>query len=197
MSGRSISVILGKGWGFSGIEPSPTLWPLWSTLELSWWLWVCHIICSCVITNIYRVSRCSGSLIHHLGLIWFYSVYVMSLGYVILLKIVPCPLPSCFKNTTPNTWCKKLTPLKRPWCWERLKAGGEEDDRGWDGWMASPTQWTWVWVNSGSWWWTRRSGVLQCMRLQRIGHNWVTELNWTEPPTHPFVFCWGWYLRWF
>ena len=66
--------------------------------------------------------------------------------------------------------------LKISWCWERLKAGGERDDR--DGWMASPTQWTWVWVNSGSWWWTGRPGVLQSMGSQSVGHDWVTELNW-------------------
>ena len=76
-----------------------------------------------------------------------------------------------------GTWCKELTHLKRPWCWERLRAGGEGDDRGWDGWMASPTQWTWVWVDSGSWWWTGRPGVLQFMGSQRVGHNWATELN--------------------
>ena len=64
--------------------------------------------------------------------------------------------------------------------WERLKAGGEGDDRGWDGWMASPTQWTWVWVDSGSWGWTGRPGVLQFRGLQRVRHDWVTELNWTE-----------------
>ena len=58
--------------------------------------------------------------------------------------------------------------------------GGEGDDRGWDGWMASLTQWTWVWVNSGSWWWTARPGVLRFMGSQRVGHDWVTELNWTE-----------------
>ena len=75
------------------------------------------------------------------------------------------------------TWCEELTHWKRPWCWERMKAGGEEDDRGWDGWMASPTQWTWVQVNSRSWWWTGRPGVLQFMRSQRVGHDW---LNWTE-----------------
>ena len=57
---------------------------------------------------------------------------------------------------------------------------GEGDDRGRDGWMASPTWWTWVWVNSGSWWWTGRRGVLRFMGLQRVGHDWVTELNWTE-----------------
>ena len=84
------------------------------------------------------------------------------------------------KLNTLATWCEVLTQLKRPWCWERLKAGGEGDDRGGDGWMASPTQWTWVWVNSGSWWWTGRPGVLQSMGLQRVGHNWTTELSWTK-----------------
>ena len=69
---------------------------------------------------------------------------------------------------------------KRLWCWEGLGAGGEGDDRGWDGWMASLTRWTWVWVNSGSWWWTGRPGVLRFMGLQRVGHDWATELNWTE-----------------
>ena len=68
-------------------------------------------------------------------------------------------------------WCKELTHLKSPWCWERLRAGGEGDDRGWDGWMASPTQWTWVWVNSGSWWWTRMPGLLRFMGLQRVRHD--------------------------
>ena len=57
-----------------------------------------------------------------------------------------------FRNSA--TWCEELTCLKRPWWWERLKAGGEGDDRGWDGWMTSLTQWTWVWINFGSWWWT-------------------------------------------
>ena len=65
---------------------------------------------------------------------------------------------------------------KRPWCWERLKAGGEGDDRGWDGWMASPTPGTWVWVNFRSWQWTGRPGVLQSMGSQRVGHDWATEL---------------------
>ena len=70
-----------------------------------------------------------------------------------------------------------LRTLKRPWCWEWLKAGGEGDDRGWDGWMASPIQWTWVWVNSWSWWWTGRPSVLQLMGLQRVAHSWATELT--------------------
>ena len=59
-------------------------------------------------------------------------------------------------------------------------AGGERDNRGWDGWMASLTRWTWVWVDSGSWWWTGRPGVPWFMGSQRVGHDWVTELNWTE-----------------
>ena len=58
-----------------------------------------------------------------------------------------------------------------------IGTGGEGDDRGWDGWMALPTRWTWVWVNSGSWWWTGRPGVLQFMGSQRVGHDWATELN--------------------
>ena len=61
-----------------------------------------------------------------------------------------------------------------------MGAGGEGDDRGWDGWMTSLTQWTWVWVNSGSWWWTGRPGVLWFMESQIVGHDWATELNWTE-----------------
>ena len=85
-----------------------------------------------------------------------------------------------WNSNTLATWCEELTHLKRPWCWARLRAGGEGDDRGWNGWMASLTQWTWVWVNSGSWWRTGRSGVLQSMGLQRVGHDWASELNWTE-----------------
>ena len=77
-------------------------------------------------------------------------------------------------------WCEELTHWKRPWCWERLRAGGEGDDRGWDGWMASLTRWTWVWVNSGSWWWTGRPGTLQFTGSQGVRHDWATELNWTE-----------------
>ena len=76
-----------------------------------------------------------------------------------------------------KNWCKELTHLKRSWFWERLRAGGEGDDRGWDGCMASSTWWTWVWMNSGSWWWTGRPCVLQFTGSQIVGHDWVTELN--------------------
>ena len=74
---------------------------------------------------------------------------------------------------------QRVDSWKRLWCWEGLGAG-ERDDRGWDGWMASPTWWTWVWVNSGSLWWTGRPGMLRFMGSQRVGHDWATALNWTE-----------------
>ena len=103
------------------------------------------------------------------------------------------------KAETPILWpphAKELTHWKRLWCWEGFGAGGEGDDRGWDGWMASLARWTWVWVNSGSWWWTGRPGMLRFMGLQsrtelsdwtelnwqsmgswKFGHDWVTELS--------------------
>ena len=76
---------------------------------------------------------------------------------------------------------QRVDSLEILWCWEGLGAGGEGDDRGWDCWMASPTQWTWVWVNSGSWWWTGRPGMLQFMGSQRVAHDWATKLNWSNP----------------
>ena len=85
-----------------------------------------------------------------------------------------------WNSCTLATSCEELTHWKRLWYWEGLGAGGEGDDRGWDGWMASLTPWTWVWVNSGSLWWTGRPGMLWFMGLQRVGHDWATELNWTE-----------------
>ena len=94
-------------------------------------------------------------------------------------------------SNTLATRCEELTPWTRPWCWERLKAGGEGDDRGWDGWVASPTQWTWVSASSGSWWRTGKLGVLQSMESQRVGHDWATELNWTDEIKHPKLFISG------
>ena len=76
--------------------------------------------------------------------------------------------------------CEELTHWKRLWCWEGLGAGGKGDNRGWDGWMASLTWWMWVWVNSGSWWWIGRPGVLRFIGSQRAGHDWVTDLTWPE-----------------
>jgi len=86
------------------------------------------------------------------------------------------------KAETPVLWPPHVKSwlIGKDWCWEGLGAGGEGDDRGWYGWMASLTRWMWVWVNSGSWWWTGRPGVLWFMGSQRVGHDWVTEPNWTE-----------------
>ena len=82
-----------------------------------------------------------------------------------------------WNSSTLATWCEELTHWKRPWCWERLKAEGEGDNREWDGWMASLTWWTRVWASSKSWWWTGKPGVLQSMGSQRVRHDWATELN--------------------
>ena len=78
------------------------------------------------------------------------------------------------------TSCEELTHWKRPWCWEELGAGGEADDRGSEGWMASLTGWTWVSVNSWSWWWTGRPGMLRFMGSQRVWYDWVTDLIWSD-----------------
>jgi len=82
-------------------------------------------------------------------------------------------------SNTLAAWCKELTHWKRPWCWERLKAGGEGVDRWWDGWMASPTWWTWVWASSGAPWWIGKPGRLQSLGSQRVRHDWATELSYT------------------
>ena len=114
---------------------------------------------------------------------------------IYLVYITRSPSSSC--DWKAQSWCYDLISskaivsilsiLKRPWCWERLKTGGGGNDRGWDGWMASLTQWTWVWVNCRSWWWRGGPGVLQSMGSQRIGHDWsdlaaaaAEQLNWTE-----------------
>ena len=97
-----------------------------------------------------------------------------------------------WNSNTLNTWCEELTHLRRLWCWERLKTGRKGNDRGWDGWMVSLTWWAWAWANSGSWWWTGEPGMIQSMWLQRAGHFWMTEQNWTSrdesslvPPSFP------------
>ena len=78
-------------------------------------------------------------------------------------------------SDTLTTWCKEPSHRKRPWCWERLRAGGEGDGRGWDGWVASSIQWTWVWANSGRRWRTGKLGVLKSMGSQRVRRDWATE----------------------
>ena len=90
-----------------------------------------------------------------------------------------------------HSWCKELTHWKRPWSWERLKTGGEGDDRGWDVWMASLTQWAWVWVDSSSWWWTERPGLLLFMGSQ--SQTWLR--NWAEQiPCIPIYRLGTWWM---
>ena len=83
-----------------------------------------------------------------------------------------------WNSSTLATWYKELTHWKRPWCWDRLKAGGEGDDRGWDGWMTSLTRWTWVWASSESWWWIGKPSVLSpwCHKESDV----TEQLNWTD-----------------
>ena len=102
--------------------------------------------------------------------IYFFRFFSIVGDYEIL-SIVPW----CWSSNTLATWCEELTHWKRPWWWERLKAGGDGDDRGWDGWMASLTQWTWVWASSGKWWRTGKPEVLQSMASQRVNLDWATE----------------------
>ena len=83
-----------------------------------------------------------------------------------------------WSSSTLATWCEELAHLKRLWDWKRLRAGEKGDIKGWDGWMASPTQWTWVWMDSESWWWTGKPGMLRFMGSQRVGHS--KQLNWNE-----------------
>ena len=98
------------------------------------------------------------------------------------------------KAKTPVLWPPhaKSWLIGKDWYWEGLGAGGEGDDRGWDGWMASLTWWTWVWVNSRSWWWTGRPGVLRFMGSQRVGHDWATDLIWSELH-HLLWYSYPWY----
>ena len=100
----------------------------------------------------------------------------MDTALTCLERTISYPPIHCWSwsSDTLATWCEELTHLKRPWCWERVRAGGKGDDRGWDGWMASLTQWTWVWVDSGSWWWTGKPTVPGVTKSQ----TWLND--WTE-----------------
>ena len=123
----------------------------------------------------YKHSSCS--VFSNTGYVNFFFIFAI-LVFVYLYLTGILNFIFLMTNNTLATSCEELTHWRRLWCWEGLGAGGEGDDRGWDGWMASPTWWTWIWVNSRSWWWTGRPGMLQFMGSQRVGHDWVTELNW-------------------
>ena len=121
-----------------------------------------------------------------LEILFFFFTFQYCIGFAIeILKEIVLDVLwkdwcwSWNSSTLATSW-EELTHWKILWCWEGLGAGGERDDRGWDGWMASLTRWTWVWVNSRSWWWTGRPGVLRFMGSQRVGQDWATEMNWTE-----------------
>ena len=119
-----------------------------------------------------KIKRYFITLYSHFIYIYIYSVCIFISRYIYRCKIYT------YIYIYSTTSCEELTHWKRLWCWEGLGTGGKGDDRGWHGWMASLTLWTWVWVNSGRWWWTGRPGVLQFMGSQRVGHDWATELNW-------------------
>ena len=128
-----------------------------------------------------------------------WGFFVGPKGSILKSRNITLPTKVCIRQGSWNsntlaTSCKELTHWKRPWCWEGLGAGGEGDNRGWDGWMASSTRWTWVWVNSRSWWWTGRSGVLHFMGLQRVRHDWATKLNWMVFPVVTYG-CESWTIK--
>ena len=123
-------------------------------------------------------------VLSHVFQIWYMSICPTSPSYRrSFLGVLWKDWCWSWNSNTLTTWGEELTHRKRPWRWEILRAGGEGDDRGWDGWMASPSQWTWVWVDPGSWWWTGRPGMLWFMGSQRVRHYWSTELNWTAIQT--------------
>ena len=95
----------------------------------------------------------------------------------------------CWSSSTLATWFEELIHWKRPWCWERWKAGGEGGDRGWAGWMASPSRWTWVWASCRNWSWTGKPGVLQSMGLWRVGHDWSDLASKMEIHRHQSTTC--------
>ena len=112
--------------------------------------------------------------------IMFYKIHLIWKVIPLHISYSPAILMIRWNSSTLATSWEELTHWKRLWCWEVLGARGEGDDRGWDGWMASPTRWTWVSVNSRSWWWTGRPGVLRFMGSQRVGRDWATDLIWSE-----------------
>ena len=139
-------------------------WPSFSRIFFPWMCWedwlsffslFSPLFCFFVLCFSLSDTHTSLALSSTLLLTYSFLICFSSLGFIF-----------CSPNAPLATSCEELTHWKRLWCWEGLGAGGEGDDRGWDGWMASPTQWTWVWVNSGSWWWTGRPGVLRFMGSQ-------------------------------
>ena len=132
------------------------------------WVWTLLILDEHAST--YRGNNC-----------WALKCIVFWWGWLCWVFVDFAQAFSCAEAEAPILWPPdaKNWLIRKDWHWEILRAGGEEDDRGWDGWMASLTHRTWVCTSSGSWWWTGKPGVLQSMGLQRVRHAWATELNWT------------------
>ena len=124
-----------------------------------------------------------GSLFYSEASLWIYNHVVLHFSFKLFFRITDFPsyfLPLDFSlNHFQFLSNEELTHWERPWCWKRLRAREEEGNRGWNDWMASPTQWTWTWASSGRWWRTGMPSVLQFMGLQRVWHDWVTE---QQPP---------------
>jgi len=155
-------------------------WPSFSLIFFPWMCWEDWLFHFFLFSPLFSVSLFFASLsLRHTHTSLALSSTLL-LTYSFLICFSSLEFIFCSPNAPLATSCEELTHWKRLWCWEGLGAGGEGDDRGWDGWMASLTRWTWVWVNSRSWWWTGRPGVLQFMGSQRVGHDWATKLNWTE-----------------
>ena len=146
--------------------PSPTPRVYSDSCALSWW---CH------------PKMCPSPEFH-----FFFSSFHKAIIYILSERKHMLKLQYFGHLTWRTDSLEKILMLKK------LKAGGEGDDRAWDGWMASLTRWTWIWVHSGSWWWTGKPGVLRFMGSQRVGHDWATELNWTELNLKSFI-PWFWF----
>ena len=123
----------------------------------NWWFWT--VVLEKILESPWTARRCEQSILKEIS-----PEYSLE-GLMLKLKLQYLA-----------TWCEELTHWRRLWCWAGLKAGAEGCDRGWVGWMASLTQWTWVWASSGSWWRTGKPGMLQSMGSQRVRHDWATEL---------------------
>ena len=136
------------------------------TIALTMWTFVGRVM-SLLLSMLFRFLLAFLPRSRHLLLSWLQSLSTMILE--------PKKIKSVTTSNTLATWCKELTHWKTRWCWERLKAGGEGDNRRWDGWKASSVQWTWVWVSSGRWWKTGKPDVLQSMESKRGGHVWVNK----------------------
>ena len=159
-----------RGWQRMRWVASPTRWT-WVWISSGSWWWTGK-----------------PAMLQPMGLQKFGHYWAIELNWIRLKSPSKGRLSSIWEKdlktsnqlSTLATSCEELTHWKRIWCWEGLGAGGEGEDRGWGGWMASLTWWTLVWVNSGRWWWTGWSGMLRFMGSQRVGHDWATELNWSE-----------------